>query len=370
MIPISKKILLLVILFVFLSHNIFSDDNELANLYYQSGLALMNENKYEEAIEKLNKALSYRKGFPSVLFNLGECYKKLNNNKKALENYRLCIKSLNQIFRSKEDEELLSQVNRSLDKIDTNGKRLTLIKNAYGSDILSVANDCVNKKLTIFAYQLAQLVLAVDPSNKSAQELLYKLDKTKITPPKETKPETKPETTKPTPAPAPEKGLPENLFNGKDINNWEIKDKYPKFQNPDGVWGGGKQVNWHVKDSKIEGDPRIVDAEAILLWKGTVPENYILTVKFTVERNRSQKTDPIGIVYGASGDSYDITSLSGSICPPGAKLELIRQNDKYKVSLNGKVLKQDLVTSHSPAIGLMVKNALVYFQSVTLQTIK
>ncbi|MFH1230625.1 MAG: tetratricopeptide repeat protein, partial [Planctomycetota bacterium] len=243
MIPISKKILLLVILFIFLSHNIFSEDNELANLYYQSGLALMNENKYEEAIEKFNKSLSYRKEFPSVLFNLGECYKKLNNNKKSLKNYRLCIKSLNQIFRSKEEEELLSRVYRAMDKIDTNGKHLTLIKNSYSADILSLANDCANRKLINFAYQLSQLILQVEPSNKNAQELLYKLDKTKITPPKETKPTN----TETPPTPTPEKEPPEKLFNGKDINNWEIKDKYPEYQTPDDSWGGQKQRNWRVK---------------------------------------------------------------------------------------------------------------------------
>lgn len=369
MIPISKKILLLIILFVFLSHNIFSDDSELANLYYQSGLTLMKENKCEEAIVKFNKALSFRKGFPSVLFNLGECYKKLNNNKKALKNYRLCIKSLNQIFRAKEDEELLSQVYRSMDKMDTNGKRFTTIRDNYTSGIFLLANDCANKKLTNFAYQLFQLVLQVDPSNKSAQELLSKLGTPKITPLKPSA--EKPAKTELPPPPIIKKDIPQNLFNGKDIDEWETKAKYPEASN---VWGGVTFQNWCVKDGKIEGNPRVAGSEVFLLWKGIIPANYILTVKFAMERNRSSRTDPIGIVYGGSEvDSFDITSLSGSVCPSGVnvnKLELTKQGDKYKFSFNGKVLKQDLSNKFSPTIGLMVQNALVYFHSITLQTIK
>ena len=347
-----------------------SENSELANLYYQSALELLKGNKYEEAIEKFNKAMSYRAEFPEALFNLGECYKKLNDNKKALNNYRLCARCLKQRFMSKDDEKLLSQTSQALDKIDPNGKKFTAIKTGYTASSSALANDCAGRKYNSFAWRILQYLLLVDPANKNAQELSVKVGVGRITPFREEKSQAKDtrDAAKPRTEQSPaEKGVSQNLFNGKDINNWDIKDQYPLEAQ---VWGDEKYQNWLVKDGKIEGNTHVAGSEAILLWKGEVPAQYTLTVKFSIERNRSSKTDPVSFIYGGDKDDYDVISLSSTIGVSSIhKFELIRENDRYKAILNGKVIKDNL-TSGSPAIGLMVQNGHVLFNSITLQEMK
>ena len=428
-----------------------AENSELANLYYQSALELLKANKHEEAIEKFNKALSYRAEFPEALFNLGECYKKLGDNKNSIKNYRRCGRCLKQRFLAKEDEKLLAQVYQSLEKIDPNGKKFGFIKTNYIASSWALANDCANKKYNSFAWRILQYLLLVDPSNKSAQDLSAKLGtpRTAAEPtsePGENDPAAKRaesylrmtqtlfyngeynnliatcnEVIKLNPkcalayawrglaywkkndpaqmnadfemafkldpdnrqlgemkknfeplrkfnpdAKKSEVGQTQNLFNGKDINDWETKDTYPSEAN---VWGTEKFQNWFVKDGKIQADPRVSNSKAVLLWKGAVPAQYTLTVKFTIERNRSSKTDPVSFIYGSAGADYDKVSLSSTIGVAIIhKLELIRENDRYKAILDGKVIKDNITSSGSPAIGLMVQNGLVSFSAITLLT--
>ncbi len=349
-----------------------AENSELANLYYQSGLELLKANKYEEAVEKFSKALSYRAEFPEALFNLGECYKKLSDNKKALNNYRLCARCLKQRFMSKEDEKLLALTYQSLDKIDPNGKRFTAVKNNYTAASLTLANDWAGRKYNSFAWRLLQYLLLVDPAHKNAQELSVKVGAGRVTLSREEKPKASDakETAKPKnePPSSAEKGTIQNLFNGKDINDWEIKDQYPTEAR---VWGGEKYTNWFVKDGKIQADPRVADSEAILLWNGEVPAKYTLTVKFSIERNRSSKTDPVSFIYGGDKDSYDKLSLSSSIGVATIhKFELTKGSDKCTATLNGRIIKDNLTASGSAVIGLLVKNGHVCFTGITLQEIK
>ncbi|MEW6027436.1 MAG: tetratricopeptide repeat protein, partial [Planctomycetota bacterium] len=430
-------------------------DSELANLYYQSGLELLKANKYNEAVEKFNKAMSYREGFAEALFNIGECYRKLNDNKKALNNYRLCARCLKQRFMSKEDEKLLSQAQQVLDKIDPNGKKFTAIRNNYSASSLTLANDCANRKYNSFAWRIVQYLLLVEPNNKNAQELSAKLDASRMGA-GAGKPEPKAEagasdekrkraesylrTAQPLfynaeynnliatcseaikidPSCAlayawrglaywkkndlaqmnsdlekafeldpdnpqlaemkktfeplrkfgatdkkPETGQIQTLFNGKDIDNWEIRDKSA------GVWGRERYQNWRVKDGRLEADPRVIDSEAILIWKDKVPDKYTLTVRFSIERNRSSRTNPLGFIYGQSGAGYEAVSISSSQCAAGShKFELIREDGRYKALLDGKTAKDGFSSSGTPSIGLLVKNGHVIFSSITLQEMK
>jgi tetratricopeptide (TPR) repeat protein len=89
---------------------IFASKDELAELYYQEGSSLFEQNKFYEAVEKINKALSYREVFPQALCKLAECYDKLRDNTKAVENYMQCIKQLQNPQRPAEEERLLSYV--------------------------------------------------------------------------------------------------------------------------------------------------------------------------------------------------------------------------------------------------------------------
>ncbi len=73
----------------------------------------------------------------------------------------------------------------------------------------------------------------------------------------------------------------------------------------------------------------------------------------------------------ATGLKFNIISFKSSLCPTGInKVELIRENDTYKVILNGKTIQENMSKPFSPAIGLTTINAMVYFHSVTLQKIK
>lgn len=187
--------LLLVILFLFAGYCTFAEDsgsdiNELSNVYYQSGLALIKDSKYEEAIEKFNKALSYRKEFPQALFKLGECYEKLKDTRKAIQNYRDCMKCLQSLPKLvKEEQDCLSQVSRSLDKIDINYKELIKIKNNYISKMVALANECANKKYYRFSCNLLEKILDIAPSEKNARELLDKISKNVPVVAKTTKPD-------------------------------------------------------------------------------------------------------------------------------------------------------------------------------------
>ena len=53
-----KLLVILVIVLLTLGQYVLADDNELANVYYQSGMALVKEGKYEEAIQALRTAVS------------------------------------------------------------------------------------------------------------------------------------------------------------------------------------------------------------------------------------------------------------------------------------------------------------------------
>src|SRR3989339_1026855 len=209
----NDKILLigLIILSVaYIAYAESTDNNELADIYYKSGLALTKQNKYNEAAEKFTKALSYRKDFPPAFFQLAECFEKTGAARQAVNNYRFCLKSLSENpARTKEENELLSSVSRTLERIDLNGAQFIRIKNSHISGLLALTNECLNKKYQRFALNLAESILRIDPANKPAQDLSAKIDQSIV----DTQQENERKKTALTAS--------QNLFNGKDISNWE-----------------------------------------------------------------------------------------------------------------------------------------------------
>ncbi|MFH1228044.1 MAG: tetratricopeptide repeat protein [Planctomycetota bacterium] len=167
------------------------ENSQLAESCYKSGLTQMEQKDYETAITKFKKAIAYRAEYPEALFKLGEAYEKNKQLKESVNSYRECRRLLaGKSQRTKEEEQLLAQALRRLDQLDTNGKRLTGIKNNYTSELFKIANQCVAKKYVRFAGRILNRILEIDPSNKSVQELLGKLgegaadskDLTKTTP--------------------------------------------------------------------------------------------------------------------------------------------------------------------------------------------
>jgi len=175
------KQLLLVTGFIFLvTGYLLSAENkdDMANIYYQSGVELQKQNKYSEAIIKFSKVLSYKKDFPDVLFRLGECYEKLPDKQKAVRNYRLCQICLKkQDSRSKESEELLLLTEQRLDKIDPNSGQFSKLKTAYTSKLMNLANECQNKKYPRLSCWMLENLLAVAPNNKTARDLFDNLSR-------------------------------------------------------------------------------------------------------------------------------------------------------------------------------------------------
>lgn len=147
-----------------------------ADIFYKSGLAAAKGNDYETAIRKFNRALQYRPDFPEALFKLGECYEKIDDDTKALANYRRCLKCLqSRTEPSKSDKDLLAGVTRILEKLDIDGNSLRRMKAAQVAELLKLAQECINKRYPRFAARTLGIALQIDPDNKSAQELLAKL---------------------------------------------------------------------------------------------------------------------------------------------------------------------------------------------------
>lgn len=152
------------------------DDSEPADIYYKSGLAAFKQNNFDEAINKFTKAVAYRPEFPEALFKLGECYEKTKNAQKALVSYRASVKYLQALpERTKEENDLLAQATRCIERLDLNGRQLQKIKSEHSSKLLSAAQDCFKKRHYRFARQLVERILALDPTNKGALELQAKL---------------------------------------------------------------------------------------------------------------------------------------------------------------------------------------------------
>ncbi|MBI4712181.1 MAG: tetratricopeptide repeat protein [Planctomycetes bacterium] len=148
---------------------------DLAQAYYQSGLSIIKQNKYEDAVERLKKAVAYRPEFPQALFKLGECSEKLKDTPKAVFYYRRCLKSIPERSPLAEEKQIATTVTARLDKIDTAGKELARIKSNYAASLVKLANDCLAKKYNGFARRFLDLAVAVEPANKPARELLAKM---------------------------------------------------------------------------------------------------------------------------------------------------------------------------------------------------
>ena len=352
----KNKILLFSILLAILTTSaaIFAeDDSDLASVYYQSGMSLFKQNKYDEAAEKFNKALSYKKESPQVLFRLGECYEKVNETKKAIDNYRLCQKYLNQQKTpSKEDAEMLIQVSRCIDKLDINGVEFRKTKNDYLAGLLGIANDCFNKRFQRFTLRLVQTALEIDNSNKAAQKLLDKIDENIVAALSADQLDSV--------------GPPQELFNGRDIKNWT--------KNPS---QDAKERDWIVEGGRLKGDSGGKKSGVYMLWKGTPPEEYRITLKFKMLKTYKEPRH-ISIVYGETPNN---TYAASCCCPISSRLAkgenimtVSKYADRLKFTLNGRTFTKeemgeelDFAQIKYPKIAISLKDVAISIDKITLQ---
>ncbi|MFH1227394.1 MAG: tetratricopeptide repeat protein [Planctomycetota bacterium] len=335
------------VILLLLSGTALPDDKELANVYYQSGLALFSQSKYDEAVIRFNRSLSYIKDFSPSLFKLGECYEKLKDNKKALKNYRLCLKSLQQRKLTKEEEDLSNQTELRLDKLDANGLKLKGIRSSAISRLFILADN--NKKYPRFTCRVLRTIIDLDPGHKDAFELLSKLESSDAVQPNPDKPDIKKTPVKP---------AVEKLFNGKDMGNWQVAGEQQGYQ------------SWRIEGGQLAGGSKMAHLESYFIWQGTLPENYKISIKFYVERTYTVYTNHVGLVYAQSGATYNSVQLNSKDSGTTGTLVFIKQDGKCKSLLNGKVVNENLILSGTPIVGLMAKNSQVYFSNITLEELK
>ncbi|MBI4712338.1 MAG: tetratricopeptide repeat protein [Planctomycetes bacterium] len=324
------------------------DNAELATVYYQSGLSLLKQNKYDEALTKFHKALSYRPAFPEAFLKSAECCEKLGNKAKALQNYRLCRKCLETKPSLTPDEKtILSAAQSNLEKLDTAGKEFRKIKEHYISGIISVANNCLAKKHTGFAGKIFKQVVAIDPANKSAAEFLGK-------------PVDKPAEAKPKPSSVIESV---KLFNGRDLTGWKAAGEETGYQ------------YWSAKNNLLWGEHKVVNKYAILLWEGDVPASYTFSFEYLVERVRLPKSEHLGVVYSINQQSSPaIFTFNTTVSPAWNKLEVVNEKGTVNVKVNGKPAKGNIVIGNingrtGQPLGLAVKDSVIYFKNITLKKV-
>ena len=148
-------------------------NNELAKACYQSGLDLAKQNKFQEAIEKLKKALIYNPKLPGAMLKIAECSEKVKANGQAIQHYRQCIKYLQDLpKRSKEEDDLLNQAIRGLGKLDVNYNEFQKTKSEASGKLMVLANDCAGRRYYRFACRILKIILDMTPNNAEAQKLL------------------------------------------------------------------------------------------------------------------------------------------------------------------------------------------------------
>lgn len=319
-----------------------ANDNALADAYYQSGLMLVKQNKYDEAIEKFNKAISCRKDFPETLLRLGECYEKTKNTKEAIKKYRICIKC----FESKselnaEEKNILTQAQRNLVKLDTLSNELKGLKDKYISGLLGVANDCMNKKYLYLAKRIYTKIIKIDPNNKIASDTAKKIqdDISKKNSPFRTE---------------------VIIFNGNDLAHWQVQSSYLPL--------------WSVEKPFLVFNRGVSKEPSIILWDKTPPANYIFSVEIFLEKMLPAKNYGVSFMYGESiiGKVLTVQKVQCTYSKIGAwgKARFIKQGETYKIEEGSKTTRtgktQPLDTS---VIGLYAEGYIAKFRNITLQEI-
>ncbi|HLD36239.1 MAG TPA: hypothetical protein VJC37_05920, partial [Planctomycetota bacterium] len=149
------------------------DDYNQAENCHKAGLKLLKDGKYQAASESLKNALSFYSFFPEVLVELGGCHEKLKNPQQAIQNYRLAVKYFRlQSHRSKEQNKLLDDALKAIDRLDALGKQFLKCQNDYTSNLINHAKKCLTKGYDGVASQALVQTMKVDAAHPKAQELL------------------------------------------------------------------------------------------------------------------------------------------------------------------------------------------------------
>ena len=323
--------------------NYREEDCKQSDDLYKSGMSFMKTAKYKEAIKSFEQALVFRKEFPEVSFKLGECYEKLKDNKKAIDYYRLSAKHLQQqANRSKESDELLTQTAKCLDRLDINWKQFSKIKNDYINMLLSLTNEYMKDKREPLVSQLLQQAVKIDPAHKKANEILVQIYNQPIT---------DTEIARYSP----------NLFNGKDLTNWEATLKSDAY--------------WRVENGKLIAEPP-ESKSANLMWKGRIPQNFSLYITCYIEPAKYKKTQLFGLytgVYKTGRFTFEniFYPPAGRLIPGHNHIEYVMKNGVSRFVVNGRVTELSGMSiggssMDKPLIGIGVQTGCIYFEKIIL----
>ncbi|MBI5777947.1 MAG: hypothetical protein HZA49_00635 [Planctomycetes bacterium] len=322
----------------------FADDNsDLANVYYQSGLALLKQSKYDEAAEKFNKALSYWRDFAPALCKLGECCEKTGDTRSAIKNYRLGIRGLeDNLEPTNAEKEILQAARRNLAKIDEAGNEAGKIKDKYISGLSGIANDCIARKYLFLGSMIYKQILKVDPNNKAALDGLEKVNSG-----------AQKRTTS---------GKAYTLFNGSDLKGLVIPSVWLK------LWTVDKSCL--VFNAKSSGEPSLIQ------WTKPPPKNYAFSVEMFLEKRITANNYEISFAYGESRTSGAVSVVTNQRAQctfnrlgTWAKVRFIVKDAQFKVEEGGKITRSGKMDPYNtPVIGIYAQGYIARFRNLTIET--
>ncbi|MEK7310134.1 MAG: hypothetical protein AAB038_04895 [Planctomycetota bacterium] len=347
-----NKILAVFILALLLGAFAFADDDaDMALTYYQSGLALLKENKPNEATEKFVKALSYKSAFPEAFFRLGECYEKLQNTPSAIKNYRLCLRCLEcKTSLNNEEKNTLLSARKNLEKIDANSVQIKNIKNKHIEKLSKIGSECSTKKYYNLARKIYNLVLTVDPGNKTASDALNKIPIDN----------------------SGNKQIEGQIFNGADLNGWTFnRNVWLDLWSVEKPYLVFNKIPAGAKKASGEPSPLVVDTQSPL------PEDYVLSFEVLVE-----KRWPHAVAHCVAficGETLQSTAAGQNVvmfqrieCDPGKigvwqTIKFTKDGNKFTVQGPGTSKRSgNLEKSHNKVIGLWAQGLTAKFKNIVL----
>ena len=326
------------------------ENADLADVYYKSGMDLFNQNKYNEALEKFAKALSYKEYMPGALLKSGECLEKNRNFKDAIKNYRLCLIRLETIKDlTEEDKNILSQATANLKKIDAIGNDAGKIKDKYVNGLIAAANDCNNKKFIKLATAFYEKALRIDRNNKAANDALAKIKGDKPADPK---------------TGASAGGKP--IFNNRDLTDWWVPDFMPSL--------------WTVeKTSLVFNSGKSKESSTIIYRAITNPaayNNYTVYAEMYIEKRVQAPHNEIAFLYGGlwldlfAKNKQPQSRIRITNEQPGSwvKFKFTKRETKFTLEENGKLMKSgELKRVDNQTIGIFAQGFILKFKTITLE---
>lgn len=329
---------------------------ESAVIFYKSGLSLFKHNKYDEALSKFQRAVSYKPDFPEAIFKIGECAEKLKDTKTALKNYRLCLKYLQtRETLTPNEKNTLPLVKRTLEKLDVRGNQFRTLKGKHVDNLIKFSGECMGRRYPRFALKVYKLALELDPANKAVADAIKKIE--------EDAPAVKEPAIK-------SRGKKEvSVFNGTDLSNWSMSSIWLP------LWSIEKPC---LVFNRAPANTKTPSAEpSVINLNPPYPENYTLTMEIFIETRLPRAVEhTISFVYGetrrksGSAEVLTPTRVPSYFEKVGAweKIKFTKDGVDCTIEFsNGNKRTGVLGNTDTPTIGIYAQGFVVKFKNITLK---